>query len=70
MVKFEDMTQWLADNGGKTSATMAEVAMVGIDAVLAGINAERAKSARLKLADFFCDGAFDAMFDRAWAGVR
>lgn len=70
MVKFEDMIQWLADNGDKISVTMADIAMVGVDAVLAGINAERAKSARLKLADFFCDGAFDAMFDRAFAGVR
>lgn len=70
MVKFEDMIQWLADNGGKLSVTMADIAMVGVDDVLAGINAERAKSAQRKLADFFCDGAFDAMFDRAWAGVR
>lgn len=70
MVKFEEMIQWLADNGEKTHVTMADIAMVGVDAVLAGINAESAKSDRLKLADFFCDGAFDAMFDRAWAGVR
>lgn len=70
MVKFEEMFQWLADNGDKLSVTMADIALVGIDDVLAGINAERAKSAQRKLADFFCDEAFDAMFDRAWAGVR
>lgn len=70
MVKFEEMVQWLTDNGDKLSVTMADIALVGIDDVLAGINAERAKSAQRKLADFFCDGAFDAMFDRAWAGVR
>lgn len=67
MVKFEEMIQWLTDNGDKLPVTMADIALVGIDDVLAGINAERAKS---KLADFFCDGAFDAMFDRAWAEVR
>lgn len=70
MVKFEDMVQWIADNGETYSVTMADVAMVGIDAVLDRVNDERAKSAARKLADFFGDGAFDMMYDRAWAGVR
>lgn len=80
----EELYAFLAEHGEEVGASEKSVEFVGLETVLKGINSQmKAKTsfsvgatavleehndAEEALWDYFCDGAFDSAFDRAFSG--
>lgn len=81
-VTKEDLIQFLAKHGAELDLSINGIQFVGLETVLVGINQQMvARTAVMQDAtailnehtdaeeamfDYFCDGAFDSAFDRAF----